>query len=505
MSQLIVVSTESPRIRQGSLFRNTAWMMGGQGTGVLLQAAYFVILARLLGAVNYRVFAGAFAFASLVAQYSPLGTGTVLLRKVSGDQDRFSLVLGQCPGGYLRRRWGPYPWTSSLGPSFPGFAECHDNRVRRCRKLHFAQLTIESGRVFQAFEKMHITAALNLLTNLMRTLAAGGMLLAFHRATAWNWAVASTIVSAASAVVAVVAATACFGWPQLRPRLLLEHGAEGFGYSFAASTSSAYNDLDKTMLSHYGMNLANGIYTMAYRIVDIATIPVIALRDAALPKFFQRGAANVGAVAELSGRLLKRTLPVTVVLAISMFVMAPLLPKVVGSGFVGSILALRWLCLIPVFRSVHQMAAGAALTGAGFQRYRTGSQVVAASLNLGLNVLLIPRYGWLGAAWSSLATDGLLGIIHWSVLRMVVLKNSISVRTDSMVRQARAIWRIGKKARKGVYAVLSCAWLTLLNLDVSRLRPNGAVVSLTTFGKRLASVHLAIESVGRGGGCGRPG
>jgi hypothetical protein len=29
---------------------------------------------------------------------------------------------------------------------------------------------------------------------------------------------------------------------------------------------------------------------------------------------------------------------------------------------------------------------------------------------------LIPHYGWLGAAWASLATDGLLAAFNWMVL-----------------------------------------------------------------------------------------
>ena len=45
----------------------------------------------------------------------------------------------------------------------------------------------------------------------------------------------------------------------------------------------AYNDLDKTMLSHYGMSAANGIYTMAYRVIDLASMPVSSMEDAAEP------------------------------------------------------------------------------------------------------------------------------------------------------------------------------------------------------------------------------
>jgi glycosyltransferase involved in cell wall biosynthesis len=98
-----------------------------------------------------------------------------------------------------------------------------------------------------------------------------------------------------------------------------------------------------------------------------------------------------------------------------MFVFAPIIPLLAGKGFVESISALRWLCLIPVFRSVHKIT-GSVLTSIGLQRYRTLTQLTVVFLNFGLNLWLIPTYGWRGAAWASLATDGALGIMNWSVL-----------------------------------------------------------------------------------------
>jgi O-antigen/teichoic acid export membrane protein len=58
-------------------------------------------------------------------------------------------------------------------------------------------------------------------------------------------------------------------------------------------------------------------------------------------------------------------------------------------SFANSVSALQWLCLLPVFRSLH-LGAGDALTGAGYQRYRNGAQLSAAGLNFGLNLWLIP-------------------------------------------------------------------------------------------------------------------
>ena len=61
-------------------------------------------------------------------------------------------------------------------------------------------------------------------------------------------------------------------------------------------------------------------------------------------------------------------------------------------------------------------SAGDAIAGAGYQKYRLLSQSIAALGNLGLNIILIPKLGWLGAAWTSLGTDALLGVMNWVAL-----------------------------------------------------------------------------------------
>src|SRR5580698_7471311 len=85
---------EWQRIRNSTMAHNAGWMIAGQTVGYLLQGIYFVLLARLLGVLEYGIFAGAFAFVNLVARYGTLGTGTVLLRYVSIDRKAFALYWG---------------------------------------------------------------------------------------------------------------------------------------------------------------------------------------------------------------------------------------------------------------------------------------------------------------------------------------------------------------------------------------------------------------------------
>jgi O-antigen/teichoic acid export membrane protein len=412
---------EWTRITKSLVARNAGWMFVGQGTGVVLQGACFIMLARLLGAAEYGVFIGAFAFTGLVSQYSSLGSGTVLLRYVSEDRKTFPFYWGNilvstavmgailvaalcCLAPYLLNA------DSAALVFLAGISNCL-----------FATLTEQSGRVFQCFQKMRATATLNLLTNLMRVLAVSGMLWKLHHATAREWAVASTAVSACASGIAVGTVWMSFRGPRFALGVFTKRGLEGFGYSFASSTVSVYNDVDKTMLSHYGMNTANGIYSMAYRVVEMATIPIYSIREAALPRLFQHGRAGIADASVLSYRLLKRALPLSFLVAVATFLAAPLIPRLIGSGFTESVVALRWLCVIPVFRCVHIMI-GSVLTGAGFQTYRTIAQVTAAVLNLGINLWAIPRFGWLGAAWASLVTDGALCILTWAILHMLLLR-----------------------------------------------------------------------------------
>jgi O-antigen/teichoic acid export membrane protein len=144
-------------------------------------------------------------------------------------------------------------------------------------------------------------------------------------------------------------------------------------------------------------------------------MPISSVHSAVFPRFFMKGAKGIKNTKPYSVKILFWTLPLALCIAGIMFLAAPLITHVLGHSFQQSSSALRWLCLLPVFRCFH-LSAGNALTGADRQGLRFCAQLFAALFNLGVNFWLIPRYGWLGAAWSSLATDGLLAITNWVIL-----------------------------------------------------------------------------------------
>lgn len=391
-------------------------MFVGQALNLVIQAAYFILLARLLGVREYGVFAGAFAFVSLAVPYSALGSGLVFMQHAGSNAENFAaywgnILLSTLCGGILITGLLCIIAPRLLNPESASIV-----LMLAVGECVFRQLVLCIQQVFQSFEKLQMTAGLASLASSLRLLAVGILALLFHRATAWQWALASLFVSGVAAIIASAVVVALYGRPRFQPRLLLRRLGEGMNFSLAGSSQFAYNDIDKVMLSHYGMNLANGIYTMAYRLVDLATVPVTALDAAALPRYFRKSTEGIAAVRSLSVRLAWRAALLGALTAGCMFVVAPLIPYIVGKGFGESVAAFRWLSLIPAFRGVHQLT-GSAITGMGFQRYRTMAQMGAAAFNFGLNLLLMPRHGWLGAAWASFATDGTLAVVNCLMLQ----------------------------------------------------------------------------------------
>ena len=410
-----------------SLARNASWVFLGQGLSVICQGAYFVLIARLLGNVEYGVYAGAFATVAMLSVFSSLGSPLVLLRHVSPDHRKFAPY------------WGNVLLTTfALGLAFslllalvgPRLAHSYTWRLVfwiAIADCVCAQLTISAGQAFQAFEKMRMTAMFNLLVNFLRTLLAGIMLAYLRHATAEQWALAVMAVSLVGSTMALLLVSKMIGRPSFSLQLLRSHTGEGVIFAMSGSTAGIYNNVDKVMLGHFGMDAANGIYAMAYRAIDIACMPVMSISGAAFPRFFKKGVGGIQNTAAYATRLIGRTIPIAIVSTIAMLLAAPLIPRLLGHGFDESVMALRWLCVLPVFRTLHSCAADA-LTGAGHQKLRLRNQMEVAVFNFVTNLYLIPHFGWRGAAWSSLATDGLLVILNWrtlSILRVQAQKLEI--------------------------------------------------------------------------------
>lgn len=413
------------------LRRGTLWMMSGQVAALGFQAVYFVLMGRTLGSREYGAFVGVVALVAVLSQFSNCGMEMILLRDVSRDRSRFAATWGSA----LRVTAAGFVALLGVAMAFGHFFLRPDLRLLvpwiAVSDGLFSKVAQLAARGLQGAGELRVMAKLTAAMNLVRA-ALAAVLFAYARwwggrADALLWARVYWIAPFIVGAIACWVVTARFGWPQFE-RMWLRDWSEGFSFSLSNSSISLYNDIDKTFLVSLGQPFAAGIYGAAYRVADVASAPLYSVYAAATPRLFREGAENVERAHALSNRILRRTFLYGFGAAAALFFGAGLLPRLFGPSFQESVVALRWLCLLPLLRVLHY-SWGTTITASASQWNRTATQAGAAVLNLALCAWMIPRWSWQGAAIASLLTDGALALLSWVVLR--------SIRTSHVSKSRR--------------------------------------------------------------------
>jgi O-antigen/teichoic acid export membrane protein len=266
---------------------------------------------------------------------------------------------------------------------------------------------------FTALDRMAQTSIQSVVVSLLRLTGIGALMVAVHPVTLDRWVLVYLLTSLLGTIYAVLKGGQLWGRPETNLRALREDVAEGVFFSIAGSATTVYNDIDKIMLSRLADLAATGVYAAAYRVIDVTMTPIRSLAAAAYPRFFRKGVGGMVQTYPYALSLIAKTAIYGSLASAGLWLLAPVLPHVLGSKYEAVVPAVRWLALIPLLRCIHSFLADA-LSGAGLQRVRTGIQVLVALINIVGNLIILPRYSWRGAAWTSLGCDGLLVAVFWS-------------------------------------------------------------------------------------------
>jgi O-antigen/teichoic acid export membrane protein len=273
--------------------------------------------------------------------------------------------------------------------------------------LYFLRVLDATGQAFGAVLWLSKTAWLNILPVITRVGAALALVQWFPQPTVIEWMGLYLCSTAVSALVGVVMVNRNLGLPKLALWRIKPELREGCYFSIGLSAQTIYNDIDKTMLARLASLEVTGTYAAAYRLIDVAFSPVRSLQAAAYANFFKKGASGISGCVTLAKRLVPLAGVYSLAASLGLMILAPVIPRILGQEYAASVDALRWLAPLLVFKAMHSFAADA-LAGSGFQGIRSAIQIVVAGFNILINLWLISRYSWQGAAWSSLASDSLL-------------------------------------------------------------------------------------------------
>lgn len=403
------------RLPGGGLARDTARVAFWQALRIGGQAAWVVLLARLLGPQGYGTFVGVAGLATAVGGFTGLGLGLVMLQDVAREPalfgERWRVAISVCVGSGLVLASlfvGLAHWVVGPGVSLDVLVALALSEL-----LLFPVVSV-AAFAFSARQRMGIAAALPALVALGRVMAA----------LAFAWLAPQRTLHAYvlfHAGLMLLCAGLAWAWVRLalRPspgpvRLRRRELGEGLGFSVVWMVGNALFSLDKTLVLRLAGAEIAGLYAVTYRFAAVLALPVDALTMAAGPRLFRHG-GGTQRQPRLIPQLLISALLYTLVAGLILWATAGVLPWLLGPGFQPAVAAARWMALfVPCY--------GLRLLGSNVLMASDCKTLRAAIEGCGLVVLVLLAFCWLpghglgGAVAMICATEGLLALAVWAVI-----------------------------------------------------------------------------------------
>ncbi len=407
---------------QSGLAKDTLWMLCSKLFNVVMQAAYFIIVARLLGKENYGSFIAITATASIVFPFVALGSEHLLVKNVSTNRETFStywgnsLLLLTVNGALcsivlllISRLLFPQdiPWGAIL-------------LILLADLICLALLDL-GFKSLMATNMVNKTAQLGILSTCSKLLAALVLAVFFTNPTVATWGYLYFASSAIMAIITILLVNKMVGLPRPILSELKSNITQGVYFSIITSANNINANLDKSMLGKLASVGAAGIYGSAYRFIDVGNVPLFALSGATYTRFFQHGASGIRGSLSFAKRLLPVLMLYAIASVVGYWLLAPYIPLILGPGYREAVEALLWLSPLPAIAAFQYLAADT-LTGSGKQKARSIVQVSAAIINVLLNIWLIPLFSWKGAAYATLISDSLRLLSLWVIVFLIYQK-----------------------------------------------------------------------------------
>lgn len=401
------------KILNGSLAKDSMWMLSSQILGVFVQGAYFIIVARVLGAEAYGLFIGIAAFVKLFFPFVGWGSSDIFLKRVARNPQvfrgywgtalltSFIFVLGIVPVvlGLTKAVYGPD--TSLLLVLLILLAD-----------LLGGKMSLLAAAAFLALDNVKLNAQHRFLCGVSKLLAAIALFAFFEDGDVVIWGSLYCLGSILPAIVSLLTVNKLFGSPIFNIKKYPPEFSEGFFFAIAESAETVNGQIDRTMLVSMASADAAGIYAAGYRFIDVGYIITIAVMSATYTRFLRYGASGIQSGLRFACKLVPISVAYGVISGIALVCIAPFIPQILGEEYAQSGSVLLWLAPIHLIATLQFIAADT-LTGAGFHRARSTLQVTAAFLNFGANLYLIPRFSWQGAAWATLASEMFKLVTLW--------------------------------------------------------------------------------------------
>lgn len=455
-------------IRSKLVTRNLIYLILGRIATGLLSLVLMAVIARKLGVDKFGTYTLALTIAGIFGVVSDFGSSYLTIREVARDKAKtgdyllngtivkillnilFFFIFFVCVQYFYSINFRTAIYLACVASIFGMFAQFY---------ISF----------FNAYEKMHFTSILTSLQSILVSVVCLAMLLMgisrinylFYGHILVNFSMVLFSIVLLFKIISpqIPGFDPNFSWRFLKSSI-------PFGLFFMGGV--IYFQTDTIMLSIMKDQAAVGLYQAPMRLVITFEIIPSLLSTAMYPTICRTYAHS----REEAGIMMMRALRYMLFLGLPIAMGITLLSKeiiflVFGNQFMPSILLLQILSLIIPIRFCGHIL-GTALSASDNQNTRACATGLSACLNIALNLILIPRYSYNGAAFASVLTSGfLVGFYYYSIKKEfcnVTLRKIVASPAASCAIMGAVVYLIKDINVFGIIAVGIVVYLVCLIL-----------------------------------------
>lgn len=449
-----------------AIAKNTVFISFGEIGTRILSFLLVVAIARYLGDIGLGAFSFAFAFTDLLINFVDLGVPMYMAREIAKNKQSASAYLSNVLG--LRLSIFPLMLLAGVAATFIIRASTAETRlviILATAGTALSFLTEPFRMVFLANERGAYYSALIIFERLMFT-AAGLVLLlkGYGLVPALATFVIAQLVSLLTTGYVVRKKFASFSLKFDR-QFILSIVRNSLPFGIANFLRMIYQRLDTLMISAFAGFAATGWYGAAYRITEsLRFIPLVVV-NAVFPAMSRLNTHSKEQVKALYEKTFYYMLLAAVPMAVGLNMVASrVILFFYGPQFSPSIIALQLLVVAEALLFIHYII-GFMLNAIDKQHLFTIVTAVYVAANAVLNLILIPRYSYVGAGAVAVITQAIAVI----TLYCLGAKNGYGLNLPKLIFKPAV-----------AAAVMAAVLVALKNVHLLAAMPAAAAVYVAT-------------------------
>ncbi len=414
---------------QKILRKNTSYLAISEGISILILFFVSILIARKLGQTVYGQFAFVLAFAQIWQVIADFGLTMIAIRDISINKNDVKKILSNFFSLKIVIGFITYGLIviSTLLLNKPKF-------IKELIIIAGAYLIIYTlaellRSIFKAYEKFKYEAFIKISQHLfLLALIIYAVLQKSLTAVVWSYFIAATYALVISIIIIKKKFTS-FGW-QWNNKIIKNILKQAWPLALANMFVIIYFRIDTVMLSIIKGDQPTAWYNAAYLLIFSLTFVAYVLIMSVYPKLSQLAKESLTACRKLYRQTLYlMTLAGLLILGITTAIAKWLIIYIYGIEFSPAV-NIFYILSLAVFFSFLAHVWLYTLNALGKQLTYTLATGLGMIINIVLNFYWIPKFSYLGAAWATVLTEIISGLIIFGLVEYYLNKKFVHINSN---------------------------------------------------------------------------